>query len=137
MSLGYWITKCFVFRGILGGPLDKPCSVQFSSVVQNIAWARAGRFAGRSLEDPWRSQKDPWRVPGEPWGSLGGPQITRCSIFQVSGEVPGGPLYKPCSVQLFKTLQGPRFQQRWFLRDLWKVPEGSLEIPKGHQRVPL
>ena len=58
---------------------------------------------------PWASLMVPWG----PWGH-------QMRYFPSFRGVPWGPLYKPCSVQLFKTLQGPSLVP----------PKGPLEAPR-------
>ena len=49
-----WITKCVVFQEIQRVPGGSLTQTLFSSVVQNIAVARAGATSGVCPEAPWR-----------------------------------------------------------------------------------
>ena len=112
-------------------PLRVPCRLPDTNLVQFSC--SLFQVSGGALGIPY----DPLGS-GSPWG---GPQISRCSVSGVPGRplwslggpwghqmryfpsfrgVPWGPLYKPCSVQLFKTLQGPSLVP----------PKGPLEAPR-------
>ena len=109
MSLGaYWITKCFVFQGILRGPLDKPCSVssvQLFKTSLGLEWEQYYRQP--ILNQSLKVLGDPL---GCPRGSLGGSQITRCSISLVSGGSLGVP---STNLVQFSSFQFSCSKHRW------------------------
>ena len=110
------------FRGVPGGPLYKPCSIQFTSVVQNIAGARAGGILQATSPKPgW-----PWGAPGDPQRSHGGSLLL--GILEGPGGIPGTSLGGPCRSP-GASLGGP-----W--RSL-EAPWGILEGPGGSLERPL
>ena len=101
-SKAYWITKCFVFRGILRGPSDKPCLVSSARLFTTSLGFEWERYYGQPILDqdlPGGPPGDPQRSP---WGSVGGGTlITRCSIFLV----PKGGLWGSLMRTLFSSVQ--------------------------------
>ena len=67
-SKAYWITKCFVFRGIRRGPSDKPCSVSSVRLFTTSLGFEWERYYGQPILD----QDLPGGPLEIPKGPLGG-----------------------------------------------------------------